>query len=159
MPPGIFGTRADLLVDSVLIFNCVAPVWAYVVGRMARSGDLDRHRKLQAILCAAGFVALFSLEGSIRLHGGSGSLIAGSPYAGSTLLKVIFLLHIGPAVATYLAWLWLTIKSWRTFKTDLPGSFSRRHKKVAWFVLGGLLWTAISALFVYGFGFAATGPA
>lgn len=156
MPPGIFGTRADLLVDTVLMFNCVAPVWAYVTARMARRGDLDRHRKLQAALCAMGFIALFSLEGSIRLHGGSGSLIAGSPYAGTTLLKVVFLLHIGPAVLTYLAWVWLTIKSWRTYKSGLPGAFSKTHKRVAWLVIIGLVWTAISALFVYYFGFTAT---
>ena len=60
MPPGIFGTRADLLVDTVLMFNCIAPVWAYVTGRMARAGDLDRHRKLQAVLCAMAFVAVLA---------------------------------------------------------------------------------------------------
>jgi hypothetical protein len=156
MPPGIFGTRADLLADCVLIFNCIAPLWATMAARMARAGELDRHRKLQAILCGLAFVALFSLEGSIRYHGGSGSLVAGSPYAGTTLLKVVFVLHIGPAVATYLAWLWLTIKSWRAFKTGLPGAFSAKHKRVAWLVMAGLAWTAVSALVVYYLGFTAT---
>lgn len=157
MPPGILGTRADLLVDCVLILNIVAPLWAWRAAKRARAGQHDRHKKMQAAMCALMFCAIFSLEGSIRLHGGSGSLVAGSPYAGTTLLKVVFLLHIGPAVLTYLVWLWLTVKSWRGHQTLLPGPFSRRHRTMGWMIVGGLVWTAVSAILVYYFGFAATG--
>lgn len=155
MPPGIFGTRADLLVDAVLMVNCIAPFWAWAAARIARAGRHERHRTLQIALCALAFIALFSLEGSIRINGGSGTLVAASPYAGTTALKIAFLLHIGPAVATYLVWLWLTVKSVRTFRRELPGSFGRTHVKVGWAVMVGLVWTALSALAVYWLGFVA----
>ncbi len=158
MPPGFFGTRADLLADAVLVVNCIAPFWAWAAARVARAGRHELHRTLQISLCALAFVALFSLEGSIRINGGSGSLVAESPFAGTTELRVAFILHIGPAVATYLFWLWLTIKSVRSFKRDLPGSFGRTHVRAGWAVMAGLIWTAGSALVVYWLGFVATSP-
>ncbi len=157
MPQGFFGSRADLLVDIVLVFNLVAPVWAYGAARLARRGDFVTHRRLQIALCVMLFVCLFSLEGSIRMHGGSGSLIAGSPYAGTALLKGVFIAHIGPAVITYIVWAWLTFTSYRRKDARLPGDFSATHRRLAYGVIAGLLWTAVSAVAVYYFGFLATG--
>jgi len=155
MPAGFFGTRADLLVDVVLVFNLVAPVWGYAAARLARRRDYDRHQRLQIVLVVLAFVALFSLEGSIRLHGGSGSLVAGSPYVGTALLKGVFLAHILPAVVTYLVWAWLTVVSYRRRDKVLPGRFSRTHKRLGKLILVGLVWTAVSAVGVYYFGFVA----
>src|SRR5690606_9988656 len=100
-----------------------------------------------------------TLEGHIRLSGGSGSLVAGSPYQGTALLKGVFLAHILPAVATYGVWLYLVVASFRRRNESLPGPFSRRHKKLGLVVIAGLVWTALSAIAVYVLGFALTsGP-
>ncbi len=105
--------------------------------------------RLQMALWIIMLINLLLLEGPIRLSGGSGSLVAGSPYEGTALLSVLFVLHIVPAVATYLLWSGLVIVSYRRRGTPFLGSFSPRHKVVGKIVLGGLLWTAISACFVY----------
>jgi len=156
LPPGFLGTRADLIVDVVLVLNCVAPFWAVWAARQARAGQVDVHAKAQVALCVLAVGGLFVLEGNIRLSGGSGSLIAPSPYAGTALLKGVFIAHIFPAVFTYIVWVWLAVVSRRRRDEQLPGAFSRRHRRWGWVIIVGLAWTALSALAVYTLGFVAT---
>lgn len=156
MPPGFLGTRANLLVDLVLIFNLAAPVWAYWAAKKARTAQYQTHARLQLALIAVMFCCLFSLEGYIRISGGSGSLIVGSPYAGTTLLRAVFIAHIGPAAVTYLLWLVLVIVSMRRRSSRLPGDFSRRHRFYGLAIMAGLVWIAISAIAVYLLGFTLT---
>lgn len=154
MPGGFFGTRANLLIDSVFVINLIAPFWALYAARIART-DGRRHMQLQLVLWAILFVCLLALEGYIRISGGSGSLIAGSPHAGTPLLRGVFVVHIFPALATYVLWAATVFMSYRRRHTALPGSFSRRHKKLGLIVIAGLFWTAASAMAVYWFGFVA----
>ena len=156
MPQGFLGTRADLLVDVVFVVNVIAPIWAGFAAWLARKREHRRHMKLQLILWATLFVCVLLLEGNIRLSGGSGSLVSGSPYEGTTLLRTVFLLHIGPAVLTYVLWLYLVVASFRRWHVALPGGFSGRHKKLGKLVILGLVWVAASAAAVYWLGFAAT---
>ncbi|MHC4390850.1 MAG: DUF420 domain-containing protein [Planctomycetota bacterium] len=155
MPPGFLGTRADLLVDLVLVVNTIAPLWAWVATRMAKERDFAGHKRLQLVLFVLAFLAVLALEGRIRFGGGSGSLVAGSPHVGTSLMSVVFVLHIGPAVATYILWAWLVVVSLRRAPDRLPGDFSRRHRRVGFTVLAGLAWTAISGGLVYYLSFVA----
>jgi uncharacterized membrane protein YozB (DUF420 family) len=147
MPDGFLGGRGDLLTDVVFVCNLIAPVWAAAAARVARRGQHDRHMRLQLILWIVMLVNLFALEGDIRMSGGSGSLIAGSPYEGTTLLSVVFLMHIVPAVATYLLWFGLVVVTYR--RRASLGAFSRRHRTLGKVVIAGLIWTALSACSVY----------
>jgi len=156
MPPGFLGVRGNLITDFVFVCNLIAPIWALAAARAARRGDHARHLRLQAGLWLAMIVNLFLLEGLIRLSGGSGSLMGDSPWAGTTTLEVAFLLHVVPAVATYLLWSWLVVVTYRRWKAATMGSFSARHMLLGKIVIAGLIWTAVSACFVYYLTFAAS---
>ncbi len=151
MPDGFLGPRGNLLTDVVFVCNLVAPAWALVAARAARRGDRRRHMRLQLTLWAVMILNLLLLEGYIRVSGGSGSLLAGSPYEGTGLMSVVIVLHIVPAVATYLLWTGLVVVTYRRRSSPslALGAFSARHALLGKLVIAGLLWTALSACFVY----------
>jgi uncharacterized membrane protein YozB (DUF420 family) len=147
MPDGVFGGRGNLLTDVVFVCNLLAPAWALFAASRARRGDHTKHMRLQLTLWGVMIANLFLLEGYIRVSGGSGSLTAGSPYGGTTLMTVVFLAHMLPAVATYLLWTGLVVVTYRR-RAGL-GAFSRRHRALGRVVIGGLAWTALSACAIY----------
>jgi len=155
MPPGFLGVRGNLITDFVFVCNLIAPIWALAAAAAARRGERTRHMRLQVGLWLAMLVNLFLLEGLIRFSGGSGSLMAGSPWADTTTLEVAFLLHVVPAVATYLLWSWLVVVTWRRWKSPAMRDFAPRHRLFGKLVIAGLAWTALSACFVYYLTFAA----
>ena len=142
-------TRADVVVNLAYLFTILAPLVAFFSLRLARRGRQDAHKRVQTLLLTACALAVVALEVRIRLAGGSGALLQGSPYAGSRLLFTAATIHILGAVATYLIWGWLVIISrWRYHKA-LPGGFSHRHKIAGWLVISGLCFTTLSATAVY----------
>jgi putative membrane protein len=150
-------SRADLIVNACFFVTLLAPVFATASIPMARQGRYESHRRIQTWLLGVCYVAVLALEIRIRLAGGSGRLLAGSPYAGTTLLATIATVHIGGAVATYLLWGWLLFASRKAFRKTLPGAFARSHRLCGWLIILGLWFTAVSASAVYYFAFVA-GP-
>jgi hypothetical protein len=57
------------------------------------------------------------------------------------------------SIATYAVWTGLAIVSSRRYRYALPGSFSRRHRKLGWAVFSALCFTAASASAMYLFAF------
>jgi len=145
----MFGTRADAVVDSAFIVTVLAPLIALLGVRLVRQGREEAHKRLQTVLLAVCVLAVVALEIRIRVAGGSSKLVAGSPYAGSTLLNVVAGVHIAGAVTTYLLWCWLVFVSRRRYRSVLPGGFSRKHKIAGRIVIAGLFFTALSASAVY----------
>ena len=70
-----------------------------------------------------------------------------SSHEGTAMLRVLFVLHIGPAAATSLLWSGLVIASYRRRATPSLGSFSPGHTLLGKVVLAGLLWPAVRASF------------
>jgi hypothetical protein len=151
MLDGFLAPRGNLLTDVVFVCNLIAPIWALVAARAARRGDRVRHMRLQVVLWALMIANLLALEGYIRFSGGSGSLVAGSPFEGTTVMTVVITLHIVPAVVTYLLWSWLVFVTYRRRNPPVIalGTFAARHVLLGRVVIAGLLWTAFSACFVY----------
>jgi hypothetical protein len=149
MPDGFLAPRGNLLTDVVFVCNLIAPAWAVFAVAAARAGDHVRHMRLQLALWTLMLINLILLEGYIRISGGSGSLVAGSPHVGTPLMSASFALHIVPAVATYLLWTGLVVVTYRRRSTPSLGAFSARHVLLGKIVIGGLLWTALSACIVY----------
>jgi hypothetical protein len=155
LPRGFLGTRADLLMDVVFVSTLATPfilVWAI---RLAQQRQLEKHRFVQTLLLGVLLVAVALFEVDVRLSGGSGSLMKGSSYAGTGLLRGITLAHVLANVVTFIAWLVLVVKSRRRFNGALPGSFSASHRRLGRFVLGGTVFGALSAIVMYGLGFVA----
>ena len=145
----MFGTRADAVVDFAYIVTVLAPLFAFLSVRLVRQGRQAAHMRVQTALLAVCALAVVALEIRIRVAGGAGKLVAGSPHAGSALMNAVAAVHICGAVATYLVWGWLVFLSRRRYRSLLPGAFSRKHKIAGRIVIGGLCFTTLSATAVY----------
>ena len=149
------GTRADAIVNCVYLVTLMAPLVAFLSLRLVRKGQYDAHKRVQIVLLIVCVLAVGALETRIRLAGGSGSLLEGSPYAGSGLMRTVATIHIVGAVLTYAVWCVQVLASYRLHRSKLPGAFSPRHKIIGWVVIGGLCFTAFSATAVYTLAFVA----
>ncbi|MEW6738161.1 MAG: hypothetical protein AB1489_43205 [Acidobacteriota bacterium] len=145
----MFKTRADIVVNFTYLVTLIAPLVAFFSLSLVRKGEHNVHKWVQIALLTICVLAVGALETRIRLAGGSGTLLQGSPYAKSGLMRSIWIVHVLGAVSTYLVWGWLVITSYRRHRAILPGTFSRRHKMAGWIVIGGLCFTALSATIVY----------
>ena len=154
-PQGFLGTRADALMDIVILaLIAVVPI-VFFNWRLARSGQYPLHKKLQislAVLLGA-VVGLF--EYNLRLQGGIFKATAASSYAGTGTLNFWIYFHTFFAVTTIFIWIGLIIASLRNFPNPpRPGDFSGKHR--FWGRIG-MIWmlvTGVTSIPVYIYGFA-----
>ena len=149
MPPGIYGTRADLWVDLSLTAFCVLPVFGVVAILLARRRRLLEHRRMQVSSLAVMTLAVALLETDIRLQGGTGALAAHTFNASIAWSRGLLLVHIAIAVVTWLAWVYLVTRSLRSFRQTLPGTFSLRHRSLGRWIWLGQVFTAATGTLLY----------
>jgi uncharacterized membrane protein YozB (DUF420 family) len=152
-PDGFLGTRADLLTDLITVGYGVIPLALYLSSLLARRGARRLHRNLQCALLVLLTVILILFEANIRMRGGSDALFVSSSFAATPLLRFVLLSHLAIAISTYLAWLALTVVSWRRFESSLPGGFSGFHRRAGIAVILGNLATAMTGILLYVVGF------
>jgi surfactin synthase thioesterase subunit len=145
----MFSSRADLIVDLTWLATLLAPIVTLISTRWAVARHYHRHRVAQVMLLGFCWTTVLAFETLIRLRGGSGIFLAAASDQRRELARRLLLAHISGAVLTYLAWSWLAVTSWRRFRADLPGRFSRRHRRVGWLVFAGLCFTSASATGMY----------
>jgi putative membrane protein len=145
----VLGTRAGTIVDLTWLVTLLAPLVVYASTRLARRRRFDLHRRVQIAALLVCWAAVLALEVQIRVAGGSGSFVEMAPQAWQASVRWLLLVHIAGAVVTYLLWSWLAIVSSRRFGKALPGAFSPTHRRLGWWVLGGLGFTAASASAMY----------
>ena len=103
-PHGFLGTRADLLMDLVIVaLVAVVPIVLFN-WHLARAGRYPLHKTLQVGLAAllAAVVAVF--EVNLRLQGGVFVATAASTYAGTPTLNGWIYVHTFFAITTLLVW-------------------------------------------------------
>lgn len=142
-------SRIDPVVTATYMVTLAAPLVVQASLRAVRSGRHAVHRRMQSVLLIVGWIAVLALELRIRLAGGSGSFLEQAPESMRAWAAGLLMIHIGVAVLTYAAWTWLAIASRRRFGELLPGSFSRRHRRLGILIFGGLCFTAASATGMY----------
>lgn len=146
---------SELNVLGMLLLSVAAPFVALASILLARKGRYRAHRFVHNVLfslCVCGVVAL---EVQIRIAGGSGSLVQGSPYINTAFFKGLLAAHVLGAVVTYLVWGYLIFSSNRKYQLTLPGSFSKLHRNLGIGVVIGLFYTAATAAIVYYLAFVA----
>ncbi len=141
--------RIDPIVTASYVITVLAPFVVYASLRLVRRGVHDAHRMIQGVLLVVGWIAVLALELRIRFAGGSGAFLEQASDPVQAWAGRLLFVHVGVAVATYVVWTWLAVASWRRFGERLPGSFSRRHRRLGTLVFGGLCFTAASATGMY----------
>ena len=154
LPPSLIGSRADLLIEAIVIAEIVAvPVLMRAI-RAARAGDHRLHKTLQLTLAIVFAVATVALEVDIRLAGGMAHFSAGGRYEGTLLLAVILYGHLAVAAINAALWTVFPLVSYRRFRSRLlPGAFSALHVRLGWWAVIAYALTAASGLALYVVGF------
>lgn len=138
-----------LIMSLVMLITLISPFAVYYGIQYARKKDFAKHKKVQGIIFLVCILGLFSLEGLIRYSGGSGSIAQNSEHYGTAYFTLILTSHIIVATLSYILWAILIFRARRKYTKELPGKHSRFHKRTAYVVFGGLIYTAVTALLVY----------
>ena len=156
LPPGFLGTRADILLDLVIVsLVVVVPVLAYSWMKV-RQRRYSLHKGMQLTLLIVLGVAVTAFEINMRMLGGIFEATRASAYAGTATLDFWIWFHTACAIATTVLWIALAILSVRRFpRPPVPNDFSARHR--FWgrtgMILMGLTGVTSLPLYVYGFAF------
>jgi putative membrane protein len=154
LPAGFLGTRADILMDLVLIsFVVILPAlcWSWWQVRLQRYAV---HKRSQLILAAILGVTVLLFEIDLTLSGGIFALTSDSAYAGTALLKGWIYGHSAMAIFTSIVWLVLIFVSlWRFASPPRPNPFSSRHRFWGRVGMVSMLLAGCSAFPLYYYGF------
>lgn len=154
-PRGFLGTRADLLMDIVIIaLVAVVPIvlWNW---QLARSGRWQQHKRMQIGLAVLLALVVGLFEYNLRLQGGIFEATRASSYAGTATLNFWIWFHTFFAITTLLVWIGLITASLRRFPNPpVPGAFSPRHRFWGRIGMVWMLATGVTSLPVYWYGFA-----
>ncbi len=146
---GFLGTRADIIIDTVMLASTLLPFMLIVAIGYAQKGKYDVHKWLQIVLFVVVNVLVIALEVDIRI-GGLDEVIAKSPYYGSTELLSVFIIHLIVAVSSTLLWFWLIVVSSKRY----PVHFTFAHKKYGRIVFVDIVLTMLTGWGLYAMVFA-----
>lgn len=138
-----------IVVYGMLTLSIFTPFVALYAVKLAKEKKYAQHIKIQRNLFYTCVTGVILLELTIRLSGGSGSLVESSPYIATSFFKNLLWAHITGAVLTYIVWAFTIFKSGKqNKKSNLPGKFTITHRKLGYFVIIGLFYTGITAFIV-----------
>ncbi len=154
LPQGFLGTRADVLMDLVVVSFAVVLPALFVSWRKARAGEFGVHKRVQVTLFAVLAVAVLLFEVDLRMSGGIFELTRESVYAGTLLLNGSIWFHVALSISTSVVWIWLVIVSLRRFPSPpAPAAFSTTHRRVGRVGMIGMGLTGITGIELYVLGF------
>ncbi len=107
---GFLGTRADLLIDTIMIASGLIPLGMMFAIAFVSKGKIVWHKNLQILLLLLMTVVVMVLEVDIRL-GDVTTRVHQSNYWGSAILAWVFGAHLFLALSTFFIWVWLVLKS------------------------------------------------
>jgi hypothetical protein len=156
LPQGFLGTRADILMDIVMVsLILIVPVVGYSYYLAHNRRDYRRHRRVQILLGSVLAVAVVLFETDLRIAGGIYALTAESQFTGTVALESSIWVHTLLAIITSLVWVVLTLVSLRKFPfPPKPGRFSPTHRLWGRIGMITMLLTGITAVPLYVLGFA-----
>jgi hypothetical protein len=155
MPPGFLGTRADILLDLVMLSLVIVVPVLIVSWVKVRAGHYTLHKGIQLTLLSVLAVAVGAFELNMRNLGGIFAATAASSYAGSFTLNFWIWFHTLLAITTSIVWIALALVSVRRFpRPPLPTEFSSTHR--FWGRLGMVVMalTGLTSIPLYVYGFA-----
>jgi putative membrane protein len=154
LPQGFFGTRADILMDLVIVaFIIILPVLT-ISWSKARQKKYPQHRGIQLWLGSILGVAVILFEVDLKMSGGMAELTKDSPYFDTALLNGWIYGHTLVAILTTIIWVVLIIMSLRRFgNPPSPNDFSGKHRFWGRTGMTTMFITGVSAFPLYYYGF------
>lgn len=146
---GFLGTRGNFIIDLVMIISGFLPFLLLFAFYLAAIGKKLLHKYMQIILFSIVSILVVSLELSIQF-GGLSEISKQSPYAGTTQLTILFVVHLIFAISSFLGWLWLIIKSSKVY----PSNFEFNHKKWGKILFWDIVFMVITGWILYWMTFA-----
>lgn len=147
---GFLGTRGDFVVDLVMLISGFLPFLLLFAFYLAARGKYDLHKYFQIALFSIVTLLVVALELDVQF-GGLSEISKQSPYAGTTELMVVFIVHLFFAVTSFFGWLWLIIVSTKRY----PLFFEFNHKKWGKIIFWDILLMAVTGWILYLMTFAA----
>ena len=156
-PPGFLGTRADVLIDIVMLsFVVILPilVWSWRLARTSRNYRL--HRNVQLTLGITLAIVVLIFEYDLKMSGGIFELTKGSAFEGTPILNWTIYTHTIFSVLTSVIWVGLIVFSLLRFgNPPAPGKFSGTHRFWGRTGMVTMILSGITAPPLYYFGFMA----
>ena len=153
-PQGFFGTRADLMMDIVIVaFMIIMPI-LFVSWRKARANNYATHSKIQIGLSIVLAIAVILFETDLKLSGGMAELTKDSVYFDTNTLNYWMWGHTLVAIITTLLWIVLMTLSIKKFK--LPpktNAFRNVHRPLGFTTMAFMYATGLSSFPLYYYGF------
>jgi len=146
---GFLGTRADFIVDTVMITSALLPFLLFAAILFAKKEKYDLHKWSQITLFTAVNLLVIALETDIRF-GGIDKVIEQSKYYGSETMTIIFLVHLFFAISSTLLWFWLIIISVRRY----PVHFRFPHKRYGIITYIDIVLSVLTGWILYALAFA-----
>ena len=146
---GFLGTRGDFIVDLVMTISGFLPFLLLFTFHMASKRKYDFHKKLQITLFVIVTLLVIALEYDVRFSNLK-EISKQSPYAGSTLLVTVFLVHLFFAISSFFGWCWLIVKSLKRY----PIFFDFEHKKWGKIIFWDIVLMVITGWILYWMTFA-----
>jgi putative membrane protein len=143
---GFLGTRAPLFMDMVTVIVALLPFLLALAIYPAMKGNYKTHKFAQVALYVVSVVVVGYFEYGVRIGGGFEEFIKGSSMSHS-FVYYFLLMHIIIAIITLVVWTKALIGAIKS--SNLPGSYSIRHKKEARIASMFILATGITGLAVY----------
>lgn len=153
---GILGSRADLVMDVVMLsLLIILPLMLYSY-RLVRRGEYARHRLWQIRLGVVLALAIVLFEVDMQLAGGISEMAKGGSYYNTSLLDTILYIHLFFSVTTPVLWSWLLLTSLKRFANPpRVNDFSQRHRFWGRLAMLDMIMTAITGYVLYWFAFVA----
>ncbi|MCB1624541.1 MAG: hypothetical protein KDI32_08135 [Pseudomonadales bacterium] len=155
MPDGFLGTRADLLLDLVILsLLLVVPVLLYSWSRVRR-GNYGVHKALQLAVFVVLGSAVLAFELHMRQLGGIFEATKESTYAGTAVLNGWIYVHTAFSVSMALVWIIVVAGALYFFPNPpRPIKGSRAHRWMGRLGMLLALGAGVTAIPVYAYGFA-----
>lgn len=154
LPQGFLGTRADILIDLIIVsIVLIVPTLAYSFVK-ARRREYAVHRRIQLTLASVLAVAILLFEIDLRMSGGIVELTRESRYAGTDFLNGSIYFHLIFSVSSAILWTWLTFASLKRFPSPpAPARFSRTHRFWGRVAMIDMTLTGVTGIELYVIGF------
>jgi uncharacterized membrane protein YozB (DUF420 family) len=144
MIDGFLGTRADGIVDIVMVASAILPFFMLWTFHLVKIGEHALHKNMQIGAMFALLFLVIALEIDVR-YGNLVEARALSGYYESNALTYVFIVHLLFAISSFVGWIWLAEKSHKRF----PIFFDFNHKKFGKMVFTGICVTVITGWLLY----------